>query len=193
MSSPAVLCAVTSSSRTYTACGRPSPQLYSCVWPFLLPQSLASEYIRPRGLGPVIQISGIDNRSRGQRVLSSLSTADSPSRHVHTPHRTTSAPSFPEAFSVSSETAEASPTSISSSSDSGSTLSSKDYARRNEWRAALRIQRQRLADEADRQMTVLGVKMNEMTGYKAVEQLKDLVHNRGEWRTITFSEACRRE
>ncbi len=47
------------------------------------------------------------------------------------------------------------------------------------WQAVLLERRRKLSQEAERQMTVLGSKINEITGYKEVERLKTVVHQRG--------------
>jgi sensitive to high expression protein 9 len=48
------------------------------------------------------------------------------------------------------------------------------------WRKELLDRRRRLLEKAGEQLTVLGLKLNEVTGYKEVERLKDLVGEKGE-------------
>jgi hypothetical protein len=49
-----------------------------------------------------------------------------------------------------------------------------------QWRKELLSRRKRLAKQAGQQLTGLGLKLNEVTGYKEVERLKDLVGEKGE-------------
>jgi sensitive to high expression protein 9 len=49
-----------------------------------------------------------------------------------------------------------------------------------QWRKELLDRRRRLLEQAGEQLTVLGLKLNEVTGYKEVERLKDLVGEKGE-------------
>jgi len=49
-----------------------------------------------------------------------------------------------------------------------------------QWRKDMLNRRKRLAEQAGQQLTVLGMKLNEVTGYKEVERLKELVGEKGE-------------
>jgi hypothetical protein len=46
--------------------------------------------------------------------------------------------------------------------------------------------RKRLAEQAGQQLTVLGMKLNEVTGYKEVERLKELVGEKGKSSIMTL-------
>ena len=48
-----------------------------------------------------------------------------------------------------------------------------------QWRKELLDRRRRLLEQAGEQLTVLGLKLNEVTGYREVERLKDLVEQKG--------------
>jgi sensitive to high expression protein 9 len=48
-----------------------------------------------------------------------------------------------------------------------------------QWRKDMLNRRKRLAQQAGQQLTVLGMKLNEVTGYKEVERLKELVGEKG--------------
>jgi hypothetical protein len=48
-----------------------------------------------------------------------------------------------------------------------------------QWRKDMLTRRKRLAQQAGQQLTVLGMKLNEVTGYKEVERLKELVGEKG--------------
>ena len=58
----------------------------------------------------------------------------------------------------------------------GMTISS---AQSGTWRSTLDKHRRQLEAGAERQLTMLGKRINELTGYKEVERLKDVVHKRG--------------
>ena len=49
-----------------------------------------------------------------------------------------------------------------------------------QWRKELLSRRKKLAEQAGQQLTGLGLKLNEVTGYKEVERLKELVEEKGE-------------
>lgn len=46
--------------------------------------------------------------------------------------------------------------------------------------------RKKLAEQAGQQLTVLGLKLNEVTGYKEVERLKELVGEKGEFSNFSL-------
>jgi hypothetical protein len=49
-----------------------------------------------------------------------------------------------------------------------------------QWRKELLSRRKKFAEQAGQQLTGLGLKLNEVTGYKEVERLKELVEEKGE-------------
>jgi sensitive to high expression protein 9 len=54
-----------------------------------------------------------------------------------------------------------------------------------QWRKELLSRRKKLAEQAGQQLTGLGLKLNEVTGYKEVERLKELVEEKGESLLVT--------
>ena len=114
--------------------------------------------------------------------------AEEPSHHLDKSKLPTPTPSAP---SVSSPVE--TPTSIPSSSGSSSRLKFPDRLPKwipphwqthlqpdAQWRKELLNRRKRLAEQAGQQLTGLGLKLNEVTGYKEVERLKELVEEKGE-------------
>jgi len=114
--------------------------------------------------------------------------AEEPSHILATPTTSSSAPSAASA-SPPVET----PTSIPSSSGSSSRLKFSDRLPKwipphwqthlqpdAQWRKELLSRRKKLAEQAGQQLTGLGLKLNEVTGYKEVERLKELVEEKGE-------------
>ena len=49
-----------------------------------------------------------------------------------------------------------------------------------QWRKAIVSRKKRIAEQAGQQLTGLGLKLNEVTGYKEVERLKELVGEKGD-------------
>lgn len=56
-----------------------------------------------------------------------------------------------------------------------------------QWRKELLIRRKKLAEQAGQQLTGLGLKLNEVTGYKEVERLKELVQEKGKSSCLTMT------
>ena len=120
--------------------------------------------------------------------------AEEPSHHLNTSKFATSTPSAPSASSPV-ETR----TSIPSSSGPSPRLKFPDRLPRwipphwqthlqpdAQWRKELLDRRKRLAEQAGQQLTGLGLKLNEVTGYKEVERLKELVEEKGESFQVTL-------
>lgn len=114
--------------------------------------------------------------------------AEEPSHHLNSSKYPTSAPSAPSASSPV-ET----PTSIPSSSGSSPRLKFPNRLPKwipphwqthlqpdAQWRKELLSRHKKLAEHAGQQLTGLGLKLNEVTGYKEVERLKELVEEKGE-------------
>jgi len=53
-----------------------------------------------------------------------------------------------------------------------------------QWRKELLDRRRRLLEQVGEQLTVLGLKLNEVTGYREVERLKDLVEQKGKCKRL---------
>jgi sensitive to high expression protein 9 len=114
--------------------------------------------------------------------------ANVPSDQLETLTSSTSTPSAPPASSPVGA-----PTSSPSSSGSSSRLKFQDRLPKwipphwqthlqpdAQWRKELLSRRKKLAEQAGQQLTGLGLKLNEVTGYKEVERLKELVEEKGE-------------
>jgi sensitive to high expression protein 9 len=84
-----------------------------------------------------------------------------------------------------SRPAAATPEALSSgrSSGTGKALSNPSSVSLEErvavWRSQLATQSRQLAESAEKQFSLLGLRINEVTGYKEVERLKLLVAERG--------------
>jgi hypothetical protein len=113
---------------------------------------------------------------------------EAPSDQLNTPSASASTPSAPTASSQIGI-----PTSSPSSSGSSSRLKLPDRLPKwipphwqthlqpdAQWRKELLSRRKKLAEQAGQQLTGLGLKLNEVTGYKEVERLKELVEEKGE-------------
>jgi hypothetical protein len=59
-----------------------------------------------------------------------------------------------------------------------------------QWRKELLSRRKKLAEQAGQQLTGLGLKLNEVTGYKEVERLKELVEEKGESLRVSLMGKC---
>jgi len=114
--------------------------------------------------------------------------AEAPSDQLDTPTPSTPTPSAPSASSKVGT-----PTSSTSNSGPPSRLKFPDRLPKwipphwqthlqpdAQWRQELLSRRKKLAEQAGQQLTGLGLKLNEVTGYKEVERLKELVEEKGE-------------
>ena len=104
-------------------------------------------------------------------------------RRAFTSASTTPSPITPSSPAESSTN----PTMASSESETPRPKGSEE--RLNAWRSTLAVRRGQLTEEAERQMTILGLKINEVTGYKEVERLKDRVHERGEFKSTAKADS----
>lgn len=72
-------------------------------------------------------------------------------------------------------------TSSSSATLSIPSISTEEFKKRlAEWKSALDKKSRELAQQADKNFSLLGLRVNEVTGYREVELLKEAVKNRGE-------------
>ena len=125
------------------------------------------QHTSPHGHDNAVPFFGVKSTSHGANVVS-ISRKDN-DKLDSTPS-SSSPPQRPATSGVA-------PNCESPASQSADVIISRGQT--GQWRSVIDKHRRQIGKRAERQLAMLGMKMNELTGYKEVERLKDVVHKRG--------------